>query len=301
MALHFPDVFGMDVINFTLYHYELPYRAFFPKRQGLLLHLIHSSGEGWGEIAPLPSRSKETLSQAKEQLLSHLTNKNSSPLFPSVHFGLSSALSPKSESVSIPLSALLAGTPNEILAQAEQVLAKGFCSAKVKISGLTLKEASLLLKQLCSSFLLRIDANRAFSFQEAVELCADIPFEYIEEPTYEIDKLATFPFPYALDETLLERSIPDNCHTIVHKPSIRGPLLPDRRFVLSSACETGVGITHIARLCAKHCREVPCGLDTYRFLENDILETPLNFSSATLLIPEELRVNTTLLNTIAHD
>jgi o-succinylbenzoate synthase len=297
MAFHIPDMFGMDVVNFTLYHYALSYHLFFPKRQGFLLHVIHSAGEGWGEIAPFPGRSQETLIQAQEQLIAHLENKNRAPLFPSVHFGLSCALSPRKKSVSIPLSALLLGNRDAILAKAETAFNQGYRSAKIKVSGLELKEASVLLKQLASSFSLRVDANRAFSFEEAVDLCADIPIEYIEEPTYEIDKLETFPFPYALDETLLERSLPDNCHTIVYKPSILGPPAEaNKRFVFSSACETGVGIVHIAHLF----KDRACGLDTYRFLENDILHTPLDFSTGTLLTPEELHVNTSLLTKVAH-
>jgi len=235
--------------------------------------------------------------QAKEQLIAHLKNKNREPLLPSVQFGLSSALEPRKKSVSIPLSALLLGSRDEILAKAESAFNQGYRSAKIKVNGLELKEASLLLEQLSFSFSLRVDANRAFSFQEAVDLCGNIPIEYIEEPTYEIEKLEAFPFPYALDETLLERSVPANCHTIVYKPSILGPPVEsNKRFVFSSACETGVGIVHIAHLS----KERACGLDTYRFLENDILHTPLDFSTGTLLTPEELHVNTSLLTKVAH-
>jgi len=301
MALHTLSLSRMDLISYTVYRYRLPYRSPFSLREGLLLHCVHSRGQGWGEIAPLPGRSRESLTQAQEQLLWILKTKPESgpALLPSVSFGLSSALHVFNQTLIVPLAALLAGSVEEIQAKADQAYAQGFRSVKVKISDMSLKE---LLPSLASRFTLRIDANRALGFQEAVDLCAQCPMEYIEEPTYEIDKLEAFPFPYALDETVLEKSVPDNCHTIVYKPTVLGWPMPsyNKRCVLSSACETGVGIVHIARLAATLTPDVPCGLDTYRFLERDILQTPLDFSSGKLHLPKELKVDTSLLETIAY-
>jgi O-succinylbenzoate synthase len=291
----------MDLLNYIVYRYRLSYRPPFSLREGLLLHCVHSRGEGWGEIAPLPGRSRETLREAQEQLLwiLRVKPKHVPGLLPSVSFGLSSALHVFNETPTVPLTALLAGTDEEILAKAEEALAQGFRSVKVKVSGTSAKE---LLHFLASRFALRVDANRAFSFQEAVDLCTQCPIEYIEEPTYEIDKLESFPFHYALDETLLEKSVPENCHAIVYKPTVLGWPVPDynKRCILSSTCETGVGIVHVARLAAMLSPGVPCGLDTYRFLERDVLQTPLDFSSGTLHLSQELHVDTSVLETIAH-
>jgi O-succinylbenzoate synthase len=299
MALYNIGMSGLDLISYTVYRYRLPYRPPFSQREGLLLHCVHSRGEGWGEIAPLPGRSRETLLEAQQQLLEILSSKQQpSKLHPSVSFGLSSALHVFNETPTIPLAALLAGTAEEILAKAEEAYAQGFRSAKVKISDLSSKK---LLPSLAARFALRIDANRAFSFKEAIDLCTQCPMEYIEEPTYEIDKLERFPFPYALDETLLEKHVPANCHAIVYKPTVLGCPMPsyNKRCILSSACETGVGIVHVARLAALLAPGVPCGLDTYRFLEQDVLQTPLDFSSGNLCLPQELHVDTSIMDRIA--
>lgn len=299
MALYSIGVSGMDLINYTVYRYRLPYHPPFSLREGLLLHCVHSRGEGWGEIAPLPGRSRETLQEAQAQLLQILGTKQlPSKLLPSVSFGLWSAMHVFSETPTVPLAALLAGSAEEIVAKAEEAHAQGFRSVKVKISDIAAKE---LLHSLAERFALRIDANRAFSFQEAVALCDQCPIEYIEEPTYEIDRLESFPFPYALDETLLEQDAPENCQAIVYKPTVLGWPMPvyNKRCILSSGCETGVGIVHVARLAAMLAPGVACGLDTYRFLEKDVLRTPLDFSSGVLHLPQQLDVDTSALSLIA--
>lgn len=299
MALYRVGMSGMDLLKYAVYRYRLPYRPPFSLREGLLLHCVHSRGEGWGEIAPLPGRSRETLHEAQEQLLHILSTKQLPPkLLPSVSFGLSSALHVWSQTPTVPVAALLAGTAEEIGAKADEAHAQGFRSVKVKVNDMSIKE---LLPSLAGRFALRIDANRAFSFQEALALCDQCPIEYIEEPTYEIDRLEHFPFPYALDETLLEKAVPQNCHAIVYKPTVLGWPMPNipNRWILSSACETGVGIVHVARLAAMLAPGVACGLDTYRFLEQDVLRTPLDFSSGALRLPQELHVDTSGLDSVA--
>ncbi len=287
-------------MNYRIFSYSLPYHPPFAERHGLLVCINEMQ---WGEIAPLPGRNRETLAQAYDQLLlaMHCLSHNLSlpSLLPSVAFGIHSALQPACRPRTIPLSALLTGSPREILQQAEEASRRGFTSAKVKVSHLPHHEIRPLLQELSAHFSLRIDANRAFSYAQACALF-DVPCEYIEEPTYEIDSLAHFPHPLALDESALELNDFPPMKAIVIKPSTIGGYqecleLVQRagaKVVLSSACESGVGIVSIAQL---PWIIEPLGLDTYRYLHHDLLRTPLDFSSNTLTLPLILDVNTSLL------
>src|SRR5579872_6513560 len=106
-------------------------------RSGALLNITDDHGNtGWGEVAPLPKWSTETLDDCLEQLhqmqhkimkidwtsqtcldeLAHLK------LLPALSFGLESALFAILDPLpdhSVPTSALLMGSPVEILAQAK--------------------------------------------------------------------------------------------------------------------------------------------------------------------------------------
>jgi O-succinylbenzoate synthase len=304
----------MDAVReFILYKYRLKYTSPFPTREGLLLRVFTDTEERWGEIAPLPGRSLETVVQAQEQLLHVLKISNENKifgidvsLFPSVSFGLYSVSTPLAQA-SLPLSALLAGVPEQIFSQAETAYTQGYTSAKLKIAGLSLETAKAIIEQISRYFRLRIDANRALSFQEALSFFETVPTEkidYIEEPTYELDQLIHFPFPFALDESLLElKELPKSPYLkgLVWKPSVLGVSYSKEKSVFfSSACETGIGIVHIASLAAGMSKIYPLGLDTYRFLSHDVLASPLDFSSGQLHLPRSFNVCTEDLQEIAH-
>ena len=70
-----------------------------------------------------------------------------------------------------------------------------------------------------------------------------------------------------------------------------------KKLILSSACESGVGILGIASLAST---SDPVGLDTYRFLKRDVLSTPLDFSKGILECKGPLHVNTARIEEIAH-
>jgi o-succinylbenzoate synthase len=315
MAFHFSLLRGMDALTeFKLYRYKVSYAAPFSQRTGILLQLFRDGKESWGEIAPLPGRSKETLPEALQQLLSILKNETFSKVYPSVSFGLFSAYSPSLPAQRFPLCALLAGTAEQILRKAEIAHAQGYQCAKVKVSGLDKETACALLKELSHHFSLRVDANRAFSFKEAMTLCMHAEahlWEYIEEPTYELEKLEHFPYPFALDESLLDlKALPQNpqCTALILKPSILGGYEEclsyaayGKKLILSSACETGIGILGIAALSSALSLQAPLGLDTYRFMERDVLTTPLDFSNGELIVPQTLSVNKELLEGVAYE
>ena len=194
------------VIRFVLYRYTLAYSPPFALREGLLLHLIEKEREGWGEIAPLQGRSKETLLQAKEQLLSVLNSMQQGkkwdlPLYPCVAFGIACAKTDyrKKQIPTHTLCALLAGSIDQIRSLAENAYMQGYRFAKLKITGLHLKQICDLIEELSPYFSLRLDANRSLCFSKAVELaqwCRKYRVEYIEEPTFELESLKDFPYPF---------------------------------------------------------------------------------------------------------
>ena len=70
----------------TLYRYSRPFRG--EVREGVLIALETKNGQvGWGEVAPLPGFSQETLDEAIKDLIEG----NDSSL-PSVQWGKSSAI-----------------------------------------------------------------------------------------------------------------------------------------------------------------------------------------------------------------
>lgn len=118
--------------NAAVYRYSLPMEAGvvlrnqrLKTRDGLLIHLQQGGQEGWGEIAPLPEFSQETLAQAEQAALRWVQDwqggilPSDSPL-PSVAFGTSCALAELEQR--LPLQAdyrkapLCTGDPDELFA-----------------------------------------------------------------------------------------------------------------------------------------------------------------------------------------
>lgn len=223
---------------------------------------------GWGEIAPLPGFSRETLSDAYEEIV-RLWPDLSRATLPSVRFGFASAQTPL-HSVRIPLAALETPRP-------------GFQTLKLKLGHLSVPNAIALVKSYRPQYRLRLDVNRAWTLEEALAFArAFTPddFVYLEEPVQTFEELIRFSeltgFPVAVDESIGENwaRIP-SLKALVVKPTVVGsiPSLPPHLdLVLSSAYESGLGLLHIA-LSAP--RSLPAGLDTYRALKDDILMRPI--------------------------
>ncbi len=319
MVVHTPFLPRMDAVaSWRLYHYTLPLRTFAHQREGLLLQTtFEGNNQGWGEIAPLPGRSRETLVQAEEQLLQAIHGKLRSLPLPSVAFGLECALTPYSPPTHrFPLWALLAGTPDAITDKALRAEQEGFASLKIKVSNLSPSDAERIIRPLIGRFQLRIDVNRAWSVDEAVNFFSRFPEQAIacvEEPTYELDRLSTIPFPFALDESLPE--IPfskiatfPHLTTLIIKPTITGGSYAlkiieqiGKQIILTGAFESGIGTAQIAALAHRlNLIENPLGLDTYRFLQEDLLDSPLDFSKGSLELPSQLNLNGKHLIEVAH-
>ena len=296
MVVHSSLLHRLDAV--ALYSYRVPLRNGI--REGLILRGKNS----WGEIAPYPGRSRETLQDCIDQLL----HGNDGPLFPSVQFGIENA----SRTPHTPLSALLyaffTGTPDEVLRQADLAESRGYTVAKVKIS--SREEAHFLLKALQHRFNLRIDCNMAFSFDEAVSLFSPYTFEFIEDPTYELERLAEFPLPFAIDEPLHILQPYPQLKAVILKPTLLGgrqgctPYVEfakkhHLKVVFSPAYESGLGLLQILFLAQDfNLLHEPIGLDTYRFLQKDVLTTPLDFSKPIIHVAAPPTLNMELLNAL---
>lgn len=229
-------------------------------RPSLILRL----GNACGEIAPLPGHSKESLEEAEEQLRKHLQSPLPS-LFPSVQFGLQSALMDLKDPlppVNCPTHAFFTGTSAAILSRAEVMYERGFRIAKLKLSDKSEKEAHELIGALKDRFFLRLDFNRKLTLDEALRFFSKYDkntFDYIEEPLKNVEELIHFPFPFALDETLREPfdpSLLSHCAALILKPTLLGNIEPflrmHKRCVLSPCFEGPIGVGQIAKLAKRY-------------------------------------------------
>ena len=316
MALYPTLLYRVDAVNWVIYSYQLPLVTG-KVRDGLILCL----DDQWGEIAPLPGRSQETLKEALGQLLTLLRGgKVDIPLLPSVQFGLESALSTQLEPITAPLYALLSGSPDEIFRQAEIAAQQKYTIVKVKIASFSLDVAKEVIATLHKQFRIRIDCNSAFSYNDAIALFSHFDkaiFDYIEDPTFEWDRLSDFTHPFALDETVLHyRQLPLNTYPELYgfilKPTILGgkqgctPFIEyaqkhHLKIVFSPSFESGLGLYHILRLAKEfNLESAPLGLDTYRHLKEDLLTPCIDFNTPKITIATTPVVNTQMLTEIAH-
>ncbi len=325
MVVYSSLLYRMDAVTewkWTTYSFQLPLLSG-GFRNGLILRLTDNfEKERWGEIAPLTGRSKENIRQALDQLLKIFSEgKVDDELLPSVQFGIESALAFLSPPITAPLYAFLHGTPDEILQQAKAAHDKGYTVAKVKISSFKVDQAVDLLNSLKKNrFRLRVDCNSAFSFEEAKNLFSHFDpsqFDYVEDPTYEISRLADFHFPFALDETVFDCfTLPiqtySHLYGLILKPTILGGkkgCAPFVQFakkhrlkvVFSPAFESGLGLLQILSV-AKYFNLLsdPIGLDTHRYLARDLLFPSVNFDSPKFALISSPEVNTSLLQEAAH-
>jgi len=308
-------------------------------REGLLVRLNGEGGAvGWGETSPLPGFSRESLEEAAEQLdglASSVMDReitddwidpvgnfsrelDSMDLAPSTRFGFELALwdlcaalrggtlvdliTPHPRA-SVPVSALIPGPPATALQEARQARSAGYEAVKLKVGGRPVEDDVELVRavneELRDDVALRLDANRAWSFEEAETFArgtAGSRLEYVEEPLADPTFLPTFSrnhsVPVALDESLADmepQELGDHryARAVVLKPTLLGGISRTLRFaarasrlgmepVISSAYETGVGSAALVALAAGvGDAEVPAGLDTYRRLAEDVLSPRL--------------------------
>ncbi|MCA1688176.1 MAG: o-succinylbenzoate synthase [Actinobacteria bacterium] len=310
------------------------------RREGLLLELTGEGGvAGWGEASPLPGFSREGLDETAAQLRDlassmmgrEITDDWMDPdgsfsreldamgLARSVRFGLELALwnlygaargrslaeliTPRPRTM-VPVNALISDPPDRAIEEAHRVRSAGYEAVKLKVGGRAVEEdidlVRALSEELGDAVALRLDANRAWSLDEAERFArgtAGLRFEYVEEPLADPAQLPSFArtcgVPVALDESLAgmePEALEDHgyARAIVLKPTLVGGISRTLRFaalasrlgmepVISSAYETGVGTAALVDLAAAvGNEEIPAGLDTYRRLADDVLRPRLD-------------------------
>lgn len=199
----------------------------------------------------------------------------------------------------VSLNGLLSSSPEEIHTQLQTLLKEGYKAVKLKVGRQPVKDDIVLVREVSKTLppgvSLRLDANRAWSLESAVTFgkeVADCGIEYIEEPLTDGSLLEQFytetGLPLALDETLADTKphplrIPRGVVAFILKPAVLGGfektmqlVLIARKFklksVISSAFQSGLGLTADACLAAcLNTEDVPAGLDTYRWLKEDVL------------------------------
>ncbi len=256
-----------------LYSYSLKTSApRWPLRQGFLLQY----NEGWGEVAPLPGFSRESLTEALEEIHTFFPRlASATPRLPSVRFGLRQALSPFLKTpLKQPLCLLNEPRPR-------------FSTLKLKLAHLPLDDAIAYVQRHVGKFRLRLDCNRAWTLEEALLFARHFSprdFEYLEEPLQNNRELPLFSnltrFPIALDESPLQEEIPTLAGIVV-KPTLKATPRTKIPLIFSSAYETSLGLLQIARLGSRS--KIPLGLDTFRYFEEDILVPPLRAEEGFIL------------------
>ena len=306
---------------------------------------------GEGEIAPLPGMHPETLSEAENQIRDYLSGNSlpvtcSAALFGSVNFGLDMALrtmfqnpnvsnfhsyketaenDPKPSKIDFkgqifPVNGLAVGSGTVLEMECEELRNEGFKAVKLKVGQLTIlqdiERVRLARKILGDEIALRLDANRAWGWEDALkfaEAMQDFNIEYCEEPLLESNKLEQLHLqtgmPLALDETLWYAPTPKSdapskhvslsgIRALILKPGILGGWNNTKMWiehaqkngihsVLSSCFESGLGLNWISFMANELLSEqFPAGLDTSKWFEQDLIEPRFLIQNGNYVFPD---------------
>ncbi|MBI5730716.1 MAG: o-succinylbenzoate synthase [Ignavibacteriales bacterium] len=300
------------------------------ERSGFIISLSDENGNvSFGECSPISGFSLETLEDA-ERILKGLCHQMIGfsveetlhavselliefKLVPSLQFALEQAIislmiqhnkdfmkaffiNTKSE---IDVNAVIGlGDIENIVAQVDEKIRKGFVTFKLKVGRDDAYEDFLLLKMIRNEFgyniNLRLDANRKWSADEAMEYLdrfQQFNISYVEEPCEHICSifklLEESPIPIALDESLVSfenaEKLINECKIefIILKPMVLGGLISslrliknagkkNKKVIISSSFESAVGKSGLVLLAAITNHNFAHGLDTSDFFEKDI-------------------------------
>ena len=226
---------AVTIADAQLYRYCLPLTEPLPvgtrtltERRGLLLCVTDEEGRtGWGEAAPLPGFSPETLDEATDEahelraalsglrlpdadLDAVLRAVPTADRLSSVQFAVESAVVELvaarwemsgaqvlgGTAGTVALNALITAADTELDAAAERVRRAGYRAVKLKVGRADVDTDVGRVRQLHAALGtdvgLRLDANRGWTWEEAVafaEAVDAVPIEYIEEPLRAPDRL----------------------------------------------------------------------------------------------------------------
>jgi o-succinylbenzoate synthase len=183
-----------------------------------------------------------------------------------------------------------------------EIIAEGTHTVKLKVGRQSVADDIELVNRvrrvLPPPVRLRLDANRRWSMDEAVEFArgiAETEIEYIEEPLTDFNQLEklsrTAPhLPLAIDESVRSWSVEQirtvgYLKAVVLKPSVIGGIRrtvelarvcreSGKTPVISSAIESSIGLSVLAHLSAALTPGMPSGLDTARLFGRDLISPP---------------------------
>lgn len=299
-----------------LYRYTLPVETGvilrnrrLKQREGLIVQLQQGEKMGFGEIAPLPEFSQETLSEAENQAQQWLEKwlKNQADslenYLPSVAFGLSCALAELTDELgqegNYQAAVLCYGDPDELYEELNAL--EGEKVGKMKVGLYEANRDGLIADMLLEALpdlKLRLDANRGWTLEKAVKFAEKITNEhkariqFVEEPCKTPDLSRQFAeetgIAIAWDETVRE---PDfevkkepNVTAIIIKPTLVGSLqkcvsLIEQAHqqgmfaVISSSIESSLGLTQLARIARQYTPNTVAGLDTLDLMKHQLVRT----------------------------
>ncbi|MBO9483865.1 o-succinylbenzoate synthase [Salinisphaera sp. G21_0] len=235
------------------------------KREGLILRLRIGDRWGYGEIAPLPGFSRESLADAEEQLQAFCRAVNdgkplslNSPFLtdvlrlqpiPSVLFGIESALwwLQQDHWFDPPETGpLLQGSTGDILQRLAMWQGNWPTEFKLKIGRDSMEDDCVrinqVLRALPKSVSIKLDANQQWTLAQAIRVAASIDVKrvaYIEEPTAHVAEFSQLyeqtGLRFALDETVQHPEYHlhpmQGLAAIVIKPTLVGGLARCRQLV----------------------------------------------------------------------
>ncbi|MBJ3814382.1 o-succinylbenzoate synthase [Shimwellia pseudoproteus] len=277
-------------------------------REGLVLCLTEHGRQGWGEIAPLPGFSAETVDDAQVALVGWARQwqagevlTGAAQALPSVAFGTSCALAELSGQLpgaaDYRAAPLCTGDPDELFALLQQMPGEKIAKIKVGLweavrDGMV---ANLLLEAL-PDLNLRLDANRSWTPLKAAQFAKYVNPQYrarvafIEEPcktrAESLDFSQQTGIAIAWDESVREADFvfeaQPGVSALVIKPTLTGSLEKVQaqvaaahrlglQAVISSSIESSLGLTQLARIAAWLTPGTLPGLDTLSLMQAQLI------------------------------
>lgn len=266
---------------------------------------------------PLIGFSQHSLLQTSEQLSKYLATLHQQPVIRLLDFADETKQNAISYGLSL-LHAKLMGTldghrletrtipliyrnqdePLTVVAERVAALANNVHAVKVKVAQTSFEDEIQLIHQILAirpDLKLRLDANRGFELQQAIDFIACVPIhaiEYIEEPC---SRPADNPIfynaigaPWALDESLndpyYQFEMQAGLCAIIIKPMLLGSLEKLQslqhlatehgvRSILSSSLEASLGIAALSRLASIMTPDEIPGIDTLSAFSQDLVQS----------------------------
>ncbi len=303
-------------------------RGVYTERRSWFVELSEGEQTGVGECAPLPDLSCDVgpgytsvLENACQNLCSTGTiDGEALRSYPSILFGLETALLSlrgkgrlfdtafSRGETGIPINGLVwMGSYDEMLRRMEEKLELGFRCVKLKVGAIDFEQELDLIKRIRNRFSfheveLRLDANGAFSYEEALyklELLSQYAIHSIEQPiragqwAFMAELCRESPLPIALDEELIgvnDQEMKSHMLNVIRpayiilKPSLHGGMMGCREWIdaarerrigswITSALESNIGLNAVAQFASDVYGDdisMPQGLGTGQLFTDNI-------------------------------